>query len=83
MSEDFEENEHKGAKYLIQLVDRYEQMLADETQYFFDAEELEDIVEYYIEKNNTKKSLQAIEFAIGQYPFSTIFSIKKILGHIS
>ena len=41
MSEDFEENEHKGAKYLIQLVDRYEQMLADETQYFFDAEELE------------------------------------------
>ncbi|HLC83108.1 MAG TPA: hypothetical protein VJI69_04695, partial [Bacteroidia bacterium] len=68
MSEDFGENENKGAQYLLILVDRFEEMINNNKQYFFDAEELEEIIDYYFEKNNSKRALSAIDFAIGQYP---------------
>ncbi|MCE3279110.1 MAG: tetratricopeptide repeat protein [Bacteroidetes bacterium] len=80
MSEEFgesEQNEPKGAKHILQLVDRYEEMVLNNKHYFFDSEQFEDIIDYYIDKNNPKKSLQVIEFAIGQYPFSTVFFLRK------
>ena len=66
MSEEFGENEHKGAQQILLLVDRFEEMIQNDKQYFFDSEEFEDIIDYYIDKNNPKKSLQVIEYAIGQ-----------------
>src|SRR3954470_1309261 len=76
-SEEFSENEDRGAEYLLELITRFEELISTGKNSFFDADELEEIVEYYIEKNNSKKSLQAIEFALGQYPFSTIFYLRK------
>ena len=77
MSEDFGENENKGAQYLLILVDRFEEMINNNKQYFFDAEELEEIIDYYFEKNNSKSALSANEFAKGKYPFSTVFFLRK------
>src|ERR1017187_4832394 len=76
-SEEFQEHENQFSQHLLILVDRFEEMVLNRKHYFFDAEELELIIDYYFEKNNAKKSLQAIDFAISQYPFSTVFFLRK------
>ena len=43
-SEEFSENEDRGAEYLLTLVGRFEEMIVNSKNYFFDADELEDIV---------------------------------------
>ena len=37
--------------------DRFEEMMLNNKHYFFDADEFEDIIDYYFDKNNTKKSM--------------------------
>src|SRR5699024_7817511 len=58
-------------------VDRYEEMLRNEDQYFFDAKAFEGIIDYYISKNDPVKAIQVVEFAAAQHPFETTFLIKK------
>src|SRR5690606_31879124 len=58
-------------------VDRYEEMLRNEDQYFFDSKAFEDIIDYYITKNDPIKCLEVIEFASAQHPFKISFLIKK------
>src|SRR3972149_2334088 len=75
-SEELGDGGEKGQEQL-KLVVRFEDMLNNGNQSFFDVEEFEDIIDYYFEKNDSNKSLQAIDFAINQYPFSTVFFLRK------
>ncbi|MCB0820716.1 MAG: hypothetical protein KDC13_08840, partial [Bacteroidetes bacterium] len=72
MNEYPEENENNDL-----AVKRFEQMLRDNDEYFFDRDDLEQIVEHYILGNHHNKALKAISFATGQYPGSTYFLLRK------
>ena len=67
MSEDFGENERKGAQQILLLVDRFEEMIQNGKHYFYDSEEFEDIIDYYIDKNNPRNIIQSIN-NLGDFP---------------
>jgi predicted Zn-dependent protease len=58
-------------------VERYEEMIRNHDQYFFDAHAFESIIDYYIEKNDPAKALQVVEYARAQHPFAAVFLIKQ------
>lgn len=60
------------------LVQRFEQMLAQETNLFFDLHEFEHIIRYYIVRSQWQKALQACDAAFALYPFATELGIEKV-----
>ena len=74
MEEDFEFDFSEDPRF---SVERYEEMIRNQDQYFFDAQAFESIIEYYVEKNDPIKALQVVEYAINQHPFAAVFSIKQ------
>ena len=58
-------------------VERYEEMIRNQDQYFFDAGAFEYIVDFYIEKNDPVKALQVVDYAVNQHPYATVFLIKQ------
>ena len=58
-------------------VNRYEEMLRNEENYFFDSQAFEGIIDYYIEANEAVKALQVIEYALSQHHFEGSFHLKK------
>lgn len=59
------------------LVERFEHMIAQNESYFFDIEEFESIIEFYIERNRVKKALGVIRYAHQIYPDSTILMLRE------
>jgi len=59
------------------VVDRYEQMLRTEHQYFFDVHEFENIADHYLDDEDYPHALEAIDFAIRQHPSATTLVLKK------
>src|SRR5690606_5818235 len=58
-------------------VARYEEMIRNKDQYFFDSQAFEGIIDYYIDKNDPVKALQVVDYAVSQHPFAAIFYIKQ------
>ncbi len=58
-------------------VERYEEMIRNEDQYFFDAQAFENIIDYYIDKSDPVKALQVIEYALNQHPYAAVFLVKQ------
>lgn len=54
-------------------VERYEEMIRNKDQYFFDADAFEKIIDYYIEKNDPIKAMQVVEYALSQHPYASNF----------
>ena len=48
MDEDFDYNDAEDLRF---SVERYEEMIRNKDQYFFDAQSFEGIIDYFIEKN--------------------------------
>ncbi len=61
----------------LSLVNQFEEMQTNRSNYFFDVEELEVIIDYYLEKDFLLKAQQVINFALRLYPDSSVFLIKK------
>ena len=74
MSEDFSGSEEHEVS---ELVFRFEQMLSNNRSIFFDVEEYEEIIDYYLDINDVKKSSLAISQAIEQHPYHHAFLIRK------
>jgi predicted Zn-dependent protease len=74
MEEEFEFGSAEDPKF---SVERYEEMIRNHDQYFFDAQAFENIIDYYIEKNDAAKALQVAEYAFSQHPFAAVFLIKQ------
>ena len=74
MEEEFEFGFTEDPKF---SVERYEEMIRNHDQYFFDAQAFENIIDYYIEKNDPAKAIQVVEYAVNQHPFAAVFLIKK------
>lgn len=59
------------------LVMRFERMLAEDRQEYFDIDELEIIIDYYYASEELKKALKVADYGAAYYPGSEVFPIRK------
>jgi tetratricopeptide (TPR) repeat protein len=62
----------------LELVRRFEDMIARNESYFFDTEEFEALIEYYLERNRLKQARHALRYAQEMYPDSTAFLLREV-----
>ena len=67
--EEFFENE---------LVSRFEDMIENNEELYFDTEELEDIIIYYLELGDLKSAENAVQFGLNLHPSSIEIKVKKL-----
>ena len=61
----------------LESVSRFERMLKKKSKLYFDVEEFEDIIDYYIEQDKYASALEATDIAYNQHPTSISIQIKK------
>ena len=59
------------------LVQRYEQFLSGKANGYFDVEELENIVEYYLRRGRTKDCNKAIDLGLQLHPNNSALKTKR------
>lgn len=77
---DEEDNDDSDGMFDAQFnseLQRFENMLKDHDELYFDAEILEQIVEHFIINNQLKKGLKAANFGKKQHPSNTVFDLRK------
>jgi len=62
----FESSE--DANNILKSVSRFEKMVEDQNNYYFDREEFQDIIEYYISQIEFEKADVVLGYAISQHP---------------
>ncbi len=72
--ENFEDDE------VLEAVNRYEEMVEKKTQYYFDVDEFEDIINFYIENNKYSRAIEVSDFAFKQHP--TSITIQQIRAQV-
>ena len=60
-----------------ELVNRFEKMLRNDKHFFFDIDEFEEIIDYYLFKNDLKNAGVSIDYSLIQHPASTSLLLKK------
>jgi tetratricopeptide (TPR) repeat protein len=71
-----EELTDKGENY-NEAVARFEQMIDEKGNFFFDFNAIEFIIHHYIDSGNTAKALLACNHALALYPFSATINLEK------
>ncbi|MBK6834631.1 MAG: hypothetical protein IPG89_10280 [Bacteroidetes bacterium] len=61
----------------MELVEKFERTVKNDTPAFFDSEELEEIIEHYFTIFKMDMVKIAMDRALEQYPYSAIFKIFK------
>ena len=56
---------------------RFEEMISSDAPQFFDADELEEIIDYYMQWFNIELAKKAIDYATEHYPYNSSLKIKK------
>jgi len=59
------------------LVKRFEQMLLNDEIYYFESEELVEIIDYYFNEGNPANLKKAIDFSLERYPNGSDFKIAR------
>ena len=59
------------------LIQKFEEMLAEEKTFFFDLSDFEVIANHYYDLGNFKKTLKTVEYALHIYPFSDSIQLIK------
>ncbi len=62
---------------LRELLQQYDNLKAGRSHSFIDEDSFEKIIDYYDEKDDLVKALEAAEYAIEQYPYSSALLLKK------
>jgi len=75
--DDFPEGSSSDENNIVDLVKRFEQMLEQEDAYYFESDQLEEIIEYYFNAGNPINLKKAIDFALERYPFVADFKIAR------
>ncbi len=68
--------------YIAVLVQKFERMLDKEEAGFFDVNDLEDIIDYYLDKNILKKARDTINYALRIHPVSSTILVRKAFLYI-
>jgi tetratricopeptide (TPR) repeat protein len=75
MSEEKDKPFSEGETY--EIVRRYEEMLRNNTSYYFDVDEFEDIIDYYVDSNKFSVAFDVVQYASVQHPSSTGILLRK------
>jgi tetratricopeptide (TPR) repeat protein len=75
MKEEQNNNEFEGNR--DDLISRYEEMIQDGKHYYFDVEDLEFILDFYIDMNQMGKAKSAVRYAFDLHPEALPLQIKK------
>lgn len=73
---DDEDDEMFESRFNAEL-ERFEKMLEEKDEYYFDSEILEEIINHFIMKNQLKKAITAIDFSQTQHPNHNGFELKR------
>src|SRR5881392_3298379 len=76
MSEFDDDGEGLNDKEFEENLRHFEDMLANNTPHFFDADVLEEIIDYYLQWLNYDMAKKAIDFGLERFPFSSIIKIR-------
>jgi hypothetical protein len=55
----------------------FEDMLTNGNVHFFDADDIEEIIDYYLQWVNYDMAKKAIEYGLERFPFSSIIKIRQ------
>ena len=77
MFEDESWDEENDDELTNEAVTRFEDMLESQRTTYFDAEEFELIIDYYMQKNDLKRSREAVDLALAQHPDDPVLRIKN------
>jgi tetratricopeptide (TPR) repeat protein len=58
-------------------IERFEDMLKNKKNWFFDVEDFELLIDYYLDRGNFKKAGIALSFAQGQHPGATSILLRE------
>jgi len=61
-----------------ELIERFEQMLENKENFYFDTEEFYEIIAYYLDVGDLPYAKKALDYALEMYPTSTEIQIKKL-----
>jgi tetratricopeptide (TPR) repeat protein len=62
---------------ILLAVERFEEMVKKHEHYFFEADELEEIFEYYYQHGQLEQAAQVADFGVLQNPYSASFFVKQ------
>lgn len=66
-----------GENEFGELISRFENMVKKDQQYFFDVDEFEIIIDYYLDTQNIQMGRKAISEGLKQHPSCSDFDIRK------
>lgn len=73
-----EDNQSYGGEDRLEsLVNRFEEMIKANQNYFFDVDDFEELIDYYISRSKKQKTEYAISEALNQHPNHAGFLLKK------
>ncbi len=73
------ENNSKGndSPYADKHIGRYKSMLKKQARYYFDVEEFEGIIDYFLEKGKVKEAENALKYSFKLHPDSVSLKLKQ------
>ena len=77
------ENQNPFNPRCQELVARFEQMIRQNQRAFFDADELEEIIDYYGENGDFTSLLSVVEFGLSIYPLNHMLMLKEAQALLS
>ena len=77
------ENQNPFDPRFKELVTRFEQMMRHNQSAFFDADELEDIIDFYGENGDFTSLLSVVEFGLSIYPLNHMLMLKEAQALLS
>ncbi|OFX20748.1 MAG: hypothetical protein A2033_03420 [Bacteroidetes bacterium GWA2_31_9] len=72
------EEEFREWEEIMNIVHRFEQMLENNANSFFEEDEFESLADYYLENNKLSNASKAIEYGLGIYPTSNSIKLKNV-----
>ena len=75
----FEDDDAEGLsdKEFEENLKKFEEMLSTGQTHFFDADDIEEIIDYYLQWLNYDLAKKAIDYGLERFPFSTIIKIRQ------
>ena len=74
---DFSQHDEEKDQELDEILQRYENLRKGRSGSYIEEEAFEKIIEYFEAQEQYIKAFQAVEIAIGQFPYSASLIIKK------
>lgn len=73
-----EENEFfYSEEETLEIVQKYEDMLKHNRSFFFDVVDFENIIDYYLNSDNSQRASEAVDIAFNMHPHSSEIQMKK------